>query len=158
MTWMTPLEAMMSVAMPQSELTSLLPSGVSLSAVNSPLSCVVAGEVSVIETFATALAEREVAHKRLDVSHAFHSPLMEQAAAEFLEVARRVTKKYKAIMDSRDNVAVKRTLGRLEQAATTENDNLLPYLVDCCHAYATVGEMVGRLKRQWGEFQEPVGL
>jgi methylmalonyl-CoA mutase N-terminal domain/subunit len=30
--------------------------------------------------------------------------------------------------------------------------------VDCCHAYVTVGEMVGELKRHWGEFQEPVRL
>jgi len=74
------------------------------------------------------------------------------------EVAKRVTEKYNAIMESRDNATVKRTLARLEQAATSDNENLLPYLVDCCHAYATVGEMVGRLKRQWGEFQEPVGL
>jgi methylmalonyl-CoA mutase N-terminal domain/subunit len=34
----------------------------------------------------------------------------------------------------------------------------MPYLVECCHAYATVGEMVHRLKQQWGEFQEPVRL
>ena len=34
----------------------------------------------------------------------------------------------------------------------------MPLLVDCCHAYATVGEMVARLKRCWGEFQEPVRL
>jgi methylmalonyl-CoA mutase N-terminal domain/subunit len=74
------------------------------------------------------------------------------------EVAKRVTEKYNVIMESRDNTAVKRTLSRLEQAASTANDNLLPYLVDCCHAYATVGEMVSTLKGQWGEFQEPIGL
>ena len=34
----------------------------------------------------------------------------------------------------------------------------MPYLVDCCHAYATVGEMVSCLKNQWGEFKEPVNL
>jgi hypothetical protein len=31
-------------------------------------------------------------------------------------------------------------------------------LIDCCHNYATVGEIVSTLKRQWGEFQEPTGL
>jgi methylmalonyl-CoA mutase N-terminal domain/subunit len=74
------------------------------------------------------------------------------------EVARRVTEKYNAIIERRDNGAVDKTLDRLEQAAGTDHDNLLPYLVDCCHAYATVGEMVSRLKRQWGEFQEPIRL
>ncbi len=73
-------------------------------------------------------------------------------------VAKRVTEKYNAIMEDRDNAAVKRMLDRLEQASGTDDENLLPYLVDCCHAYATVGEMVSRLKRRWGEFQEPVGL
>jgi methylmalonyl-CoA mutase N-terminal domain/subunit len=34
----------------------------------------------------------------------------------------------------------------------------MPYLVDCSHAYATVGEIVERLKSRWGNFQEPVGL
>ena len=54
--------------------------------------------------------------------------------------------------------AAERTLVALERAATDNNENLLPYLVDCCHAYATVGEMVERLKNQWGEFVEPVKL
>lgn len=74
------------------------------------------------------------------------------------EVARRVIEKYNAIIERRDKGAVNRTLDRLEEAAGTAHDNLLPYLVDCCHAYATVGEMVSRLKRQWGEFQEPIRL
>jgi methylmalonyl-CoA mutase N-terminal domain/subunit len=53
---------------------------------------------------------------------------------------------------------VERTLARLQQAATKDDENLMPYLVECCHAYATVGEMVQRLKSLWGEFQEPVRL
>ena len=51
-----------------------------------------------------------------------------------------------------------RTLGALAAAAAKDDENLMPYLIDCCHAYATVGEMVQRLKNQWGEFQEPVRL
>jgi methylmalonyl-CoA mutase, N-terminal domain len=35
---------------------------------------------------------------------------------------------------------------------------LMPYLVDCAHAYTTVGEIVCCLKGHWGDFQEPVGL
>ena len=34
----------------------------------------------------------------------------------------------------------------------------MPLLVECCHAYATVGEMVGCMNNCWGEFQEPVRL
>ena len=58
----------------------------------------------------------------------------------------------------RDNAAVGRSLDRLAEAAAKDDENLMPYLVDCCHAYATVGEIVARLKTLWGEFQEPVRL
>ena len=47
---------------------------------------------------------------------------------------------------------------RLSAAAAKDRENVMPYLVDCCHAYATVGEMVSCLKNQWGEFKEPVNL
>jgi len=58
----------------------------------------------------------------------------------------------------RDNARVDAALAALEAAAAGDSENLMPLLIDCCHAYATVGEMVGRLKRCWGEFQEPVRL
>ena len=60
--------------------------------------------------------------------------------------------------NTRDNAAVERTLAALGSAATRDDINLMPLLVDCCHAYATVGEMVDTLKQHWGEFQEPVRL
>jgi methylmalonyl-CoA mutase N-terminal domain/subunit len=72
--------------------------------------------------------------------------------------AARVTAKYDAIRASRDNAAVETSLDRLAAAAENDSENLMPYLIDCCHAYATVGEIVTRLKSQWGEFQEPVRL
>jgi methylmalonyl-CoA mutase N-terminal domain/subunit len=74
------------------------------------------------------------------------------------QVSRRVLEKFEAIRDRRDAGAVARSLDRLEQAAEQDDENLMPYLIDCCHAYATVGEMVSRLKARWGEFQEPVRL
>ena len=58
---------------------------------------------------------------------------------------------------SRDPFKMAGALEELQEAASC-SENLMPYLVDCCHAYATVGEMVARLKRCWGEFQEPVKL
>jgi methylmalonyl-CoA mutase, N-terminal domain len=72
--------------------------------------------------------------------------------------SRRILDKLDAIRDRRDNGAVEQALGALQAAAAKDGDNLIPYLVDCCHAYATVGEMVQRLKSLWGEFQEPVRL
>jgi methylmalonyl-CoA mutase, N-terminal domain len=72
--------------------------------------------------------------------------------------AKRVIEKYEEIKARRDDTRAKCSLQRLEQAAADDKENLLPYLIDCCHAYATVGEMVSALKRQWGEFQEPIRL
>jgi methylmalonyl-CoA mutase, N-terminal domain len=69
-----------------------------------------------------------------------------------------VIMKYERVRDERDASAVEQSLARLEAAAANSEENLMPYLVDCCHAYATVGEMVDRLKRQWGEFDEPLRL
>ncbi len=74
------------------------------------------------------------------------------------KASRRIVEKYEAVMDRRDATAVARALDRLGAAAAQDAENLMPYLVECCHAYATVGEMVARLKGCWGEFQEPIRL
>jgi methylmalonyl-CoA mutase N-terminal domain/subunit len=69
-----------------------------------------------------------------------------------------ILSRLKALRESRDGEAVVESLDRLEAAARTEDKNVMPYLIDCCHAYATVGEMVERLKACWGEFREPIRL
>lgn len=74
------------------------------------------------------------------------------------DAARRVTERFNALRDRRDGAAAAASLARLSAAAEKDRENLLPYLVECCHAYATVGEMVGELKRHWGDFQEPIRL
>jgi methylmalonyl-CoA mutase N-terminal domain/subunit len=49
---------------------------------------------------------------------------------------------------------VVRTLKELE-TATKAGKNVMPCLVECCKAYATVGEMAGVFRQIFGEFQEP---
>lgn len=73
-------------------------------------------------------------------------------------VAQRALEKFQRTLDTRDNAAVARSLARLSAAASKDRENVMPYLVECCHSYATVGEMVASLKAQWGEFKEPVNL
>jgi len=73
-------------------------------------------------------------------------------------VAARVTEKFHRTMATRDSAGVAQTLAALETAALDDAVNIMPFLVDCCHAYATVGEMVATLKSVWGEFQEPIRL
>ena len=73
-------------------------------------------------------------------------------------VAQRALEKFQRVLDTRQQSAVDAALVKLSAAAAKDRENLMPYLVDCCHAYATVGEMVSCLKNQWGEFKEPVNL
>jgi methylmalonyl-CoA mutase N-terminal domain/subunit len=55
---------------------------------------------------------------------------------------------------TRDNREASRTLKDLEQG-TRAGKNVMPLLVDCCRAYATVGEMSGVFRDLFGEWQEP---
>ncbi|MDP2969607.1 MAG: methylmalonyl-CoA mutase family protein, partial [Deltaproteobacteria bacterium] len=54
----------------------------------------------------------------------------------------------------RDNRKVTQLLKDLENAARAEK-NVMPYLLECCNAYATVGEMTRVFKEVYGEFKEP---
>jgi methylmalonyl-CoA mutase N-terminal domain/subunit len=60
----------------------------------------------------------------------------------------------KELRSTRDNREVQRLLKELEKAARGES-NVMPVLVDCCRAYATVGEMAGVFRDVFGEWQEP---
>jgi methylmalonyl-CoA mutase N-terminal domain/subunit len=60
----------------------------------------------------------------------------------------------KQVRRERSSRAVMKTLSELA-AATKAGKNVMPYLVDCCKAYATVGEMTGVFREQFGEFNEP---
>ncbi len=60
----------------------------------------------------------------------------------------------KELRRSRDNRAVARRLKELDETVR-RGDNVMPVLVECCRAYATVGEMAGIFKEVFGEFKEP---
>jgi methylmalonyl-CoA mutase N-terminal domain/subunit len=60
----------------------------------------------------------------------------------------------KALRRTRNNREVARSLKTLEKAAQ-EGSNVMPVLVDCCRAYATVGEMAGVFRDVFGEWHEP---
>ncbi|MFI5281200.1 MAG: methylmalonyl-CoA mutase family protein, partial [Gemmatimonadales bacterium] len=74
------------------------------------------------------------------------------------EAGRRIAGQYEAVRARRDAGAVARALDRLQAAAGRDDDNHVPDLIGCCHADASVGERVGRLRARWGDFREPVGL
>jgi acyl transferase domain-containing protein len=69
------------------ELVAGLAAEVGIAAVNGPASVVVSGSERGVATVAERAAARGVKTKRLTVSHAFHSPLMEPVLAEFRSLA-----------------------------------------------------------------------
>jgi methylmalonyl-CoA mutase, N-terminal domain len=60
----------------------------------------------------------------------------------------------RAVRRERSEKDVARTLKELE-SATRDGKNVMPYLVSCCKAYASVGEMAGIFRQTFGEFNEP---
>ena len=70
-------------------------------------------------------------------------PALEQAQVQRLQ----------ALRERRDNESVTAALEKLEQAAGT-TENLLPRILECVEAYATVGEISNTLRRVWGEYRE----
>jgi methylmalonyl-CoA mutase, N-terminal domain len=72
-------------------------------------------------------------------------PSIEQAQVERL----------RALRQRRDAGSVEVALTLLEDAARG-TENLLPRILQCVEAYATVGEISHRLRRVWGEYREAV--
>jgi methylmalonyl-CoA mutase, N-terminal domain len=70
------------------------------------------------------------------------------------ESAQRQIETLGTIKRERNNSEVTRTLNELEKATKT-GKNVMPFLVDCCKAYATVGEMTKIFRSVYGEFKEP---
>ncbi|KOV67489.1 type I polyketide synthase [Streptomyces sp. MMG1121] len=79
--------AMVAVRATEDEVTPLLTPGTGIAAVNGPAAVVVSGDATEVERIAAELAARGHDTKRLRVSHAFHSPLMEPMLAEFRRIA-----------------------------------------------------------------------
>jgi methylmalonyl-CoA mutase N-terminal domain/subunit len=59
----------------------------------------------------------------------------------------------RSVKESRDNGAVRDRLAALAKAAAG-TDNLIPRLLDCARAYATIGEMSEALRGVFGEYRE----
>ncbi|MGO4424174.1 acyltransferase domain-containing protein, partial [Streptomyces sp. MCAF7] len=80
--------AMVSLQATEDEVTPYLGERVSIAAVNGPRSVVISGEEAPVLDIATRFAEEGRKTRRLRVSHAFHSVLMDGMVAEFGRVAR----------------------------------------------------------------------
>ena len=78
--------AMLAVRMDEAALLARLPEKLAIAAVNGPGACVVSGPADDVAGFARQLDHDGVGNRRLVTSHAFHSPMMKPALAEFRAV------------------------------------------------------------------------
>ncbi|MHA1379845.1 MAG: acyl-CoA mutase large subunit family protein [Candidatus Helarchaeota archaeon] len=85
----------------------------------------------------------------------------DQIKIELLKIGPEVEKtqheRLRKLRETRDNLEVKRTLKELKSAAETDR-NLMPYLIDAAHTYATIGEIRDVLVEVFGEYKEPTDL
>ncbi|HET9177168.1 MAG TPA: methylmalonyl-CoA mutase family protein [Terriglobia bacterium] len=69
-------------------------------------------------------------------------------------IAKRQREKLAALKENRDNARVQQTLEALGAAAATDS-NLMPCILECVRAYATLGEMCDVLRKVFGTYEEP---
>lgn len=81
-----PKGAMLSIKAPLQKIKEILTEGISIAAINTNESIVVAGETSKINEFTDKLSNIGVASKLLQTSHAFHSHMMDNAVEPFKAV------------------------------------------------------------------------
>jgi methylmalonyl-CoA mutase N-terminal domain/subunit len=59
----------------------------------------------------------------------------------------------RAVRSRRDSAATEAALRKLEEAARG-TENVLPHMLECVEAEATVGEISDRFRNVWGEYKE----
>lgn len=69
-------------------------------------------------------------------------------------IAHRQREKLGELKRKRDNSLVQQTLEAMGGAAGTDR-NLMPYILECVRAYATLGEMCDVLRKAFGTYEEP---
>lgn len=70
-----------------------------------------------------------------------------------LSVGERQVARLNKMKAGRDNAAVQASLAKLREAAKG-TENLMPYLIDAVKTYATLGEICGVLREEFGEYKQ----
>jgi methylmalonyl-CoA mutase N-terminal domain/subunit len=89
----------------------------------------------------------------------------EELAIPLLEVSEESLRQHLARLErtrrERDGERVAAALARLRDLSSrpgSSDTNLMPALIECAEAYATLGEMCGVLRAVFGEYREPVAV
>jgi methylmalonyl-CoA mutase, N-terminal domain len=69
-------------------------------------------------------------------------------------VRQRQCERLRALRARRDNARCQNVLERLQAAAASERENLLPLIVDAVEAYCTLGEISDAFRAVWGEARD----
>lgn len=86
-----PSGAMLAVPLSEAEIRPFLNEKLSLSAINGPKLCVIAGDAIAVGELASYLTKNNIACRHLQTSHAFHSQMMEAIAESFTALVKTVT-------------------------------------------------------------------
>ncbi len=79
-----PKGGMISISLSESELLPFLTDGLSISLINSPNLCVVAGDEEKVNEFERVLIDKEIQYRHVQNSHAFHTKMMDPIFDAFL--------------------------------------------------------------------------
>ncbi|MFB9682484.1 acyltransferase domain-containing protein, partial [Streptosporangium vulgare] len=83
--------AMVALQATETEVAPLLPATISIAAVNGPQAIVISGDETAVTEISAHFTTQGRKTRRLRVSHAFHSPLMEPMLADFHRIAETIT-------------------------------------------------------------------
>ncbi|AKT35905.1 type I polyketide synthase [Chondromyces crocatus] len=84
-----PAGAMLAVGLDEPTLAPLVQAPLAIAAVNAPSACVVSGPEEAIASLERRLSDRGLSTRRLAVSHAFHSAMMDPAVEGFADEVRK---------------------------------------------------------------------
>ncbi|HCX01389.1 MAG TPA: methylmalonyl-CoA mutase [Syntrophaceae bacterium] len=74
------------------------------------------------------------------------------------EVRNKQVARLNKIRKERNNEKVKQVLGDLERIVREGKENVMPCIIDAVRSYATMGEIIGVLRKVYGSFKCPTGI
>ena len=92
-----PPGGMLAVILPEKEILPLLDEKLSISLINSPELCVVAGAEESINKFEKVLSRRDILYRRVQNAHAFHSKMMDPIFDKLVDEIKQVKLNYPQI-------------------------------------------------------------